>query len=216
MSGARRRRGDDRARDPARRALLAVALEDRRKGRFVGLVDQLGGAQALARHPHVERAVGGEGKAALRVLELVRGQAEVEHDAVEALDAGGGKVSGHVAEATFEHRELVPLGSQPPPARDRGRVAIEAVQTPGAGREDRAAVAAAAEGGIEIDAARTHGERRQHLAQQHRDVTAGLSCGRGGRIKRSQRKTNRARRTPLRLAAGRLPAVAGGAIAAWP
>ncbi len=66
-----------------------------------------------------------------------------------------------------------PLGREAAAARDRRRVAIEAEHPPGAGVEDRRAVAAAAEGGVEIDAVRAHRERRQHLGAEHRNVAAG-------------------------------------------
>ena len=42
--------------------------------------------------------------------------------------------------------------------------------TAGAGRQDRPAVAADPERGVEIDAVRAHRERCQHLVQQHRMV----------------------------------------------
>ena len=74
------------------------------------------------------------------------------------------EVRGHVAEAALEHGERAAARrASAAPARDRGRVAIEAEHPPGAGGEDRRAVAAAAEGGVEIDAVRAHRERGQHL-----------------------------------------------------
>ena len=39
------------------------------------------------RHAHVERPVGAEGEAALGLVELHRGDADVEHDAVEPVSA---------------------------------------------------------------------------------------------------------------------------------
>ena len=41
----------------------------------------------LLRHAHVERAVGLEGEAALGLVELHGGDADVEHDAVDRGDA---------------------------------------------------------------------------------------------------------------------------------
>ena len=46
--------------------------------------DDVGGARALAAHAHVERPVEAEGEAALGLVELHRGDAEIEHDAVDA------------------------------------------------------------------------------------------------------------------------------------
>ena len=48
-------------------------------------VDEVGGAVAVALHAHVERPVVAEGEAALGLVELHRGDADVEHDAVDAV-----------------------------------------------------------------------------------------------------------------------------------
>jgi hypothetical protein len=180
-------------------ALLAVAVEDGRERRLVGLVDQLGRALPLPRHPHVEGPVGGEGEAAPRVGELYGRQAEVEDDAVEARDARRRDVGGEVAEAALQHGEPWLAGREAAPARDRGRVAVEAEHPPGAGIEDRRAVAAAAKGGVEIDAVRAHGERRQHLGEEHRNMQVGRWRDDADLRERSQDKKTSSAASPVAL-----------------
>ena len=84
LEGLPAARLDDGARDRAGAALLAVVVEDVGEFRFRRLVDEVGGARALALHAHVERAVAAEREAALRLVELHGGDADVEHDAVDA------------------------------------------------------------------------------------------------------------------------------------
>ena len=89
--------GADRPRDPARRALFAEILENPRDHAFGGSVEPVGRGRARARiHPHVERAVGAETEAACRVVELRRGNTDVEQHAVHA--AGGVMAFEHLAE----------------------------------------------------------------------------------------------------------------------
>ena len=75
--------GDDGAGDAAGRALLAVLEENVGERRLGQAVDEVGGRGAGLAHPHVERAVLLEGEAAGGLVELHRGDADVEHDAVE-------------------------------------------------------------------------------------------------------------------------------------
>jgi len=52
--------------------------------RFLGrAVDQIGGTLAVPAHPHVQRAVLGKGKTAVRLIKLHRRDAQVQHDAVQ-------------------------------------------------------------------------------------------------------------------------------------
>ena len=77
---------DDGAGDGARAPLLAQLVEDVGQRLLVERVDHVGGGRAVARHAHVERAVGLEGEAALRLVELHRGDADVEHHAVDGRE----------------------------------------------------------------------------------------------------------------------------------
>ena len=62
--------------------LLAIAEDDRGQLRFVRRVDDIGGGGPGLAHAHVERAVLAEGEAALRLIELEGGHADIEHDAI--------------------------------------------------------------------------------------------------------------------------------------
>ena len=85
--GASARASHDRARDVAGEALLAERRDDLREVALGGRIDQIGRARARAAHAHVERAVVAEREAALGLIELHRGDAEVEQDAVDRLMA---------------------------------------------------------------------------------------------------------------------------------
>ena len=75
---------DDGARDARRHALLAKFTKNADQFLERRAVDHVGGAHPLARrHAHVERAVLHEAEAARRVVDLRRGNAEVEENAVE-------------------------------------------------------------------------------------------------------------------------------------
>ncbi len=80
------RRALDHAGDTAGVTLLAEEAEDASKVAGLEAVDDVGGAQARLRHAHVERPIGAKRKAALGLVELHGGDADVEHDAVGALD----------------------------------------------------------------------------------------------------------------------------------
>src|SRR5690606_22309489 len=65
------------------------------------------------------------------------------------------------------HGEAGTLGRQLAAARHGGRIAVDRVYVTRAGAQDRPAVAAGAEGGVEVGAAGPHGERGEHLVEQH-------------------------------------------------
>ena len=62
-------------------------IEDVGELRLRSLVDEIGGARPVALHAHVERAVVAEREAALGLVELHRRHADIEHDAVDGLEA---------------------------------------------------------------------------------------------------------------------------------
>src|SRR3546814_6056824 len=79
FTGARQRPGsNDRPRDAARLTLVAIMIEDVGDLALVGAVEPVGGAFALLRHAHVERAVGLKGKAACPAIDLHRRYADVD------------------------------------------------------------------------------------------------------------------------------------------
>ena len=90
--GADRRlvaRAHDGAGDRAGMALLAERRDDGGEIALGGARHHVGGARPVAAHAHVERTVEAEGEAALGLVELHRGDAEIEHDAVDGVVAAG-------------------------------------------------------------------------------------------------------------------------------
>jgi hypothetical protein len=169
--------GDDRAGDAARLGLLAIAVDDVGDFLFGRPVQEIGGAFALLRHPHVERPVGLEGEAALGTIELHRGDADVERDAVHGVDAAIGKRLTHPGETLRNQR-------QAPPARSRQRlaflyrigVAIEGVDAGRSFLENGPGVAAGAESAVDMGLAGLRIEAGDHFGEKHGDV-------RGGRLR---------------------------------
>ena len=53
-------------------------------------------------HPHVERAAEPEREAAIGLIELHRGDADVHHDAIDGLKALRGADLGEIGEAVFD------------------------------------------------------------------------------------------------------------------
>src|SRR6185295_8439367 len=76
--------GHDGTRDAAREALLAERRHDFRQLALIDLCEPLrGGDAASGIHAHVEGTVVREAEAARRIVELWRGDAEIEEGAVE-------------------------------------------------------------------------------------------------------------------------------------
>jgi hypothetical protein len=65
-------------------AFLAENADDARQVGNLERVDHVGGAQARLRHAHVERPVLLKREAALRLVDLHRRHADIEHHAVDA------------------------------------------------------------------------------------------------------------------------------------
>ena len=100
---------DDGACDGARLALFAQYEQDRREVPLVGVGDDIGGARTVLLHAHVERPVEAEGKSARGLVDLHRGNAEVEHHAIDGSNAVCGQCRREVGEAVLDQRER-PLG----------------------------------------------------------------------------------------------------------
>ena len=110
---------DDGAGDGAGAPLLAVVIEDVGELGLGGFVDEIGRARAAALHAHVERPVVAEREAALGLVDLHRGHADVEHDAVERIETLRLRDLVEVAEASRnQHQAFLELGGQcsAPPA----------------------------------------------------------------------------------------------------
>ena len=67
--------------------------------RFVVLAQDVGGAAARRLHAHVERRVEAQREAARGFVDLHRGDADVERDAVERPEAGPARERVEIAEA---------------------------------------------------------------------------------------------------------------------
>ena len=162
---------DDGAGDAARMPLLAEEIDDVGEIAFRGARDDVGRGRSRLPHAHVERAVETERKAAAGLVELHRGHADVHHDAVDAIDALRRADLGEIGEAVLDQRQPArgafdQLGA----ACDGSAVAIDRNQPGSRNIEDGAAVAARAEGGIDINTALARREMVDSLATENGDV----------------------------------------------
>ena len=168
----RRPRGDDRAGDAAALAFLAVVVEHVGDVFLARGVEEVGRALAVLAHAHVERALGREGEAARRLVELHRGDADVHRHAVDAGDPGFGERGDHLRKAPrVEHearRLLAGLGPLASGGNGVG-IAVESVDRRPA-LEDRAGVSAGAERGVDNEVAGPRVERGDHLVEEDGDV----------------------------------------------
>src|SRR5262245_44835849 len=133
--------------------------------------EPLRGRDARARvHAHIERSVEAEAEAAGGVVELRRGHAQVEQDAVGRRDAGAGSQLGEPAEAPVQHAKtpVTDLSSR----GHRLRITIERDEPPCAPqlRQDRAAVAAATERAVDVATVAPHLQSLYCLLQQDRGM----------------------------------------------
>jgi hypothetical protein len=78
-------------------------------------------------HPHVERAAEPEREAALGLVELHRGNADVHHDAVHRGAPCAAQMSGKVGESVLDQGQpAIGLLDQIEPAGNRRPVAVDA------------------------------------------------------------------------------------------
>lgn len=104
-------------------------------------------------HPHVERAIPHEREAALGIIDLRRRHAQIQHHAIDLVDAELPQLFGHGGKAAMHHRHPGIRRRQRIGHRDRLGILVEHHQ---AGRrsqaaEQLAAVAAATEGAVDED-----------------------------------------------------------------
>ena len=167
----------DGAGDLAGVALLAVLAQDRGQLALARLVDELGGgAVGLRVHAHVQRRVHCVREAALRLVDLHAGDAEVEENGVGANPVRG-ELLEHDGEVTAQearlHRgalpELVEVDARERVAVDRDQLALAAQ----VGRE---------QGRM---AARSEGRVDDGLARPHREGLADLLCENGNVVSRA-------------------------------
>jgi len=171
--GFERPGGDDRAGDAPALPLLAVLVEHVGDLFLARAVEEVCGAFARLAHSHVERAVGGEREAALGLVELHRRDADVHHHGVYRRDAHAPHFLRHQREALrMEAKHPLVAGFQVRALLDRGGIAVERVDTR-AGLQQRLAVPARAESGVDDHVAGLRPQRRDHLVEEDRDVRRG-------------------------------------------
>ena len=152
-------------------ALFAEVAEDADELRFGCAVDHVRGALALRpAHAHVQRAVVHEAEAALGIVELRRGDAEIEQDAVEfeaGLDrVGAGARARRTARGTMLDARIGAASSLARRATAAGSRSRHKQPTVGDELlQNRPCMSAPPKGGIQIESpARAEcSKRRQHL-----------------------------------------------------
>src|SRR3954453_2093294 len=107
-------------------------------------------------HPHVERTAEPERKTAPGLVELHLGDPDIHHDAIDRLHALRIADLGEIGKPVLDQGQPATAAiDQIEPAGNRRPVAVDADDAGSAGFKDRAAVAAGAEGSVEINAAVT-------------------------------------------------------------
>ena len=105
------------------------------------------------------------------MIELHGGDAEVEQDAFYRREAELARDAIKIGEIRLDQcqppgRALDQIG----PECNRGRIAVQSEDFYIAGRENGEGMAAGSEGGVDIDAARAHGQQRDRLRTEHGNV----------------------------------------------
>ncbi len=145
-------------------------------------VDDFLDALAAAAHAHVERRIEAEREAARRIVELHRRDAEIESNAVDLANAVRRQQLFHFAEAALDQSE--PAGEafrQRGAVLDRRRVAVDGADAALRRFEQATAIAAGAEGGIDIDRTVARCQAFEHFGQHDRRMAGfgGVGCRAG-------------------------------------
>ena len=135
-------------------------------------VHQVGGGDAALAHPHVQRGLHVVGEPASRLVQLVRGDADVQQHAVHPVHPQRFQHLSHLGEICLHHdggKALKPLAG----LLDCIRIPVQGDQTaggePGGNRER---MPAAARRAVQIHAVRPDVQRLYGLLQQYRPVVA--------------------------------------------
>ena len=135
-------------------ALFTQRRNDGRKIRLGGPRHHLGSARTGTAHAHIERAFTPKRKPPLGLVELHRGDAEIQHDAVNGLKAevAGDRIK--TRESRFDKGKaaggaLHQIGSD----RDCPLIAVKPDHLGRRGVKNRARMSARPEGGIDVNAA---------------------------------------------------------------
>ncbi len=161
----------DRPRDAPGEALFAEPADQLGQLVLGKLRDEVGGARPILSHAHVERAVEAKREATLGAVELLRGNAEIERDPGDRVGRCRADQLIHVAEAAFDQRQPTgELGGESRTAPHCLGIAVDAEDPATRRGQQPRAVAAAAEGAIDIGFAVAWRECRQHRLEQDRDM----------------------------------------------
>ena len=134
--------------------LLAVIVEDTLQLVLTPVVDDLVGGQGVfIVHTHVQRGVGHIGEAAAAVVQLGGGNAQIQQDAVDAVDVQVTQDLCDLAEVGMDQGDPVSIGGQPLPCRlQRNRVPVDADEAAGGQTLcDLAGMACTAQGAVHIN-----------------------------------------------------------------
>jgi len=114
-----------------------------------------------------------EGKSTRRLVELHRGDTEVEDDAVDRVIAAAARDRFQIGEFVLHQDEpAAGLAHEVGAARDRALVTVDADDVAVRRREDIAGVAAGTEGRVDVDAAGADREEFDRGAAEHGNVTS--------------------------------------------
>ena len=150
---------------------LAVGEKNIGKRPLVQCVHKVGGSLPALAHAHVERRVRVKRKTARAGVELMRGNADVEKDAVHGGNAEGGKHLVHFGEIRLHHRDGK-TRQRRAGFLDGVGVAVERNKSAARkARGDGSAVPAAARRAVKIDAVRLDRQRIDGLVQEDGNMT---------------------------------------------
>jgi len=178
--------------DRAGMTFLAQHLDDEGEIALGSGRDHIGRARAGIAHAHIERTVVAEGEAALGLVDLHGGNAEIADHAVHQRVA----VRLH---HVLEIGETLPQENEPAAGRlnqvgaagDRVSIPIEGEHAGIGRRQDRAAIAAGPESRVHIDAAVVRRQKLQDRMDEHGNVTS-QSASAGGDSAAAARHHSRA------------------------
>ena len=167
-------RSDDSTSDHARARLLAIFKDEIGKIRFVIFIDQRRGARPLLGiEPHVERRGEAKGKAAFRLIELKRREAEIHQDTVDSTETSTASERLEVAEVATSGLESTGMSQgQRRCPYDGVRVRIDRQHlSSGSGLfQQDTSVSATAEGRVDVSTAVSRREIAHHLIKEYRDM----------------------------------------------
>src|SRR4029079_13055476 len=160
---------DDGTCDRARMSLVTQGEDDTGEIALAGCVDDISRARTFATHAHIERSVVTEREAARSAIKLHRGDAKIEHDAVDCIVSRVARYGVKIGKAVFDQGQAAArLLDQVRTQRDRSLIAVDAADLAVGGGKNGARIAAGAEGAVDIDAAVAHIKETDRVAAEPR------------------------------------------------